>query len=56
MARHFVAVEHAEGVRKFGIDTANMFEFWDWGWRALFALWSAIGLPIMVYLGMEHDA
>ena len=54
VARHFVAVStNAEGVRKFGIDTANMFEFWDWvGGR--YSLWSAIGLPIMVYLGMEH--
>jgi glucose-6-phosphate isomerase len=49
VAKHFVAVStNAEGVRKFGIDTANMFEFWDWvGGR--YSLWSAIGLPIMVY-------
>lgn len=54
VAKHFVAVStNAEGVRKFGIDTANMFEFWDWvGGR--YSLWSAIGLPIMVYIGMEH--
>ncbi|MFZ1326957.1 MAG: glucose-6-phosphate isomerase [Candidatus Contendobacter sp.] len=54
VAKHFVAVStNAEGVRKFGIDTANMFEFWDWvGGR--YSLWSAIGLPIVVYLGMEH--
>jgi glucose-6-phosphate isomerase len=54
VARHFVAVStNVEGVRKFGIDTANMFEFWDWvGGR--YSLWSAIGLPIVVYLGMEH--
>jgi glucose-6-phosphate isomerase len=54
VARHFVAVStNATGVAKFGIDTANMFEFWDWvGGR--YSLWSAIGLPIMVYLGMEN--
>ncbi|MFO1372686.1 MAG: glucose-6-phosphate isomerase [Candidatus Competibacteraceae bacterium] len=54
VAKHFVAVStNTEGVRKFGIDTANMFEFWDWvGGR--YSLWSAIGLPIVVYLGMEN--
>ncbi len=54
VAKHFVAVStNAEGVRKFGIDTANMFEFWDWvGGR--YSLWSAIGLPIVVYLGMDR--
>ena len=54
VAKHFVAVStNSEGVRKFGIDTANMFEFWDWvGGR--YSLWSAIGLPIVVYLGMDH--
>ncbi|MFO7640582.1 MAG: glucose-6-phosphate isomerase [Candidatus Competibacteraceae bacterium] len=54
VAKHFVAVStNAAGVAKFGIDTANMFEFWDWvGGR--YSLWSAIGLPIMVYLGVEH--
>ncbi|PIE83362.1 MAG: glucose-6-phosphate isomerase [Candidatus Contendobacter odensis] len=54
VAKHFVAVStNAEGVSKFGIDTANMFEFWDWvGGR--YSLWSAIGLPIMVYLGIEN--
>ncbi|MCC9000753.1 MAG: glucose-6-phosphate isomerase, partial [Candidatus Contendobacter sp.] len=54
VAKHFVAVStNAEGVRKFGIDTANMFEFWDWvGGR--YSLWSAIGLPILVYIGIEH--
>ena len=52
VAKHFVAVStNAAGVSKFGIDTANMFEFWDWvGGR--YSLWSAIGLPIMVYLGI----
>ncbi|MBE2294337.1 MAG: glucose-6-phosphate isomerase [Phycisphaerales bacterium] len=54
VAKHFVAVStNAAGVSKFGIDTANMFEFWDWvGGR--YSLWSAIGLPIMVYLGVDH--
>jgi glucose-6-phosphate isomerase len=54
VAKHFVAVStNAAGVAKFGIDTANMFEFWDWvGGR--YSLWSAIGLPIMVYLGVDH--
>jgi len=54
VAKHFVAVStNAEGVSKFGIDTANMFGFWDWvGGR--YSLWSAIGLPIMVYLGMDN--
>jgi glucose-6-phosphate isomerase len=54
VAKHFVAVStNAAGVAKFGIDTANMFEFWDWvGGR--YSLWSAIGLPIMVYLGMDN--
>ncbi|PWB58105.1 MAG: glucose-6-phosphate isomerase [Nitrosomonadales bacterium] len=54
IARHFVAVSTNAGeVAKFGIDTANMFEFWDWvGGR--YSLWSAIGLPIALYLGMDH--
>lgn len=54
IARHFVAVStNAAAVAKFGIDTANMFEFWDWvGGR--YSLWSAIGLPIALYLGMDH--
>jgi glucose-6-phosphate isomerase len=54
VARHFVAVStNAEKVRSFGIDTANMFEFWDWvGGR--YSLWSAIGLPIAVCIGMER--
>ncbi len=54
VAKHFVAVStNTQGVSAFGIDTANMFEFWDWvGGR--YSLWSAIGLPIMVYLGMEN--
>ena len=54
IAKHFVAVStNAEAVSAFGIDTANMFEFWDWvGGR--YSLWSSIGLSIALYLGMEH--
>ncbi|NYZ17355.1 glucose-6-phosphate isomerase [Azospirillum sp. RWY-5-1] len=54
IARHFVAVSTNEAeVRKFGIDPANMFGFWDWvGGR--YSLWSAIGLPIAVAIGMER--
>jgi len=53
VARHFVAVStHLERVQAFGIDPANMFEFWDWvGGR--YSLWSAIGLPIALQLGMD---
>jgi glucose-6-phosphate isomerase len=51
VAKHFVAVStNSEEVSKFGIDTANMFEFWDWvGGR--YSLTSAIGLSIMVAIG-----
>jgi glucose-6-phosphate isomerase len=54
IARHFVAVStNHQAVAGFGIDTANMFEFWDWvGGR--YSLWSAIGLPIALYLGMDR--
>ena len=54
IARHFAAMStNAEAVRKFGIDTRNMFEFWDWvGGR--YSLWSAIGLSIALYLGMDR--
>jgi glucose-6-phosphate isomerase len=54
VARHFVAVStNAKEVAKFGIDTANMFEFWDWvGGR--YSYDSAIGLSLMVALGPEH--
>ncbi|WP_035059238.1 glucose-6-phosphate isomerase [Andreprevotia chitinilytica] len=54
IAKHFVAVStNAQAVAAFGIDTNNMFEFWDWvGGR--YSLWSAIGLPIAIYLG-KHD-
>ena len=53
IARHFVAMStNALAVSQFGIDTANMFEFWDWvGGR--YSLWSAIGLSIALYLGMD---
>lgn len=52
VARHFVAVStNAKEVAAFGIDTANMFGFWDWvGGR--YSLWSAIGLPIALAIGM----
>ncbi|MGD9787430.1 MAG: glucose-6-phosphate isomerase [Sulfuricellaceae bacterium] len=54
VAKHFVAVSTNAGeVAKFGIDTAHMFEFWDWvGGR--YSLWSAIGLPIALYIGMDN--
>ena len=54
VARHFVAVSTNEAeVRKFGIDPTNMFGFWDWvGGR--YSLWSAIGLPIALYVGMDR--
>ncbi len=52
--RHFVAVStNAEGVEKFGIDTANMFGFWDWvGGR--YSMDSAIGLSTMLAVGPEN--
>jgi glucose-6-phosphate isomerase len=54
VARHFVAVStNAEEVAKFGIDTANMFGFWDWvGGR--YSMESAIGLSTMLAIGPEH--
>ncbi len=54
VARHFVAVStNAKAVATFGIDTRNMFEFWDWvGGR--YSLWSAIGLSIVLSIGMEN--
>jgi glucose-6-phosphate isomerase len=53
VARHFVAVStNAEAVAAFGIDTANMFEFWDWvGGR--YSMDSAIGLSLMLAVGPE---
>lgn len=54
VAKHFAALStNAVEVAKFGIDTANMFEFWDWvGGR--YSLWSAIGLSIALSLGFEN--
>jgi glucose-6-phosphate isomerase len=56
VARHFVAVStNAAAVAEFGIDTENMFEFWDWvGGR--FSMWSAIGLSLMLAIGPDHFA
>lgn len=53
VAKHFVALStNTEGVTNFGIDPANMFEFWDWvGGR--YSLWSAIGLSIALAVGMD---
>jgi glucose-6-phosphate isomerase len=53
VAKHFVAVStNAQGVSKFGIDTANMFEFWDWvGGR--YSMDSAIGLSTMIAIGPQ---
>lgn len=52
--KHFVAIStNAKGVADFGIDTRNMFEFWDWvGGR--YSLWSAIGLSIACYIGFNN--
>jgi glucose-6-phosphate isomerase len=54
VAKHFVAVStNGEKVAEFGIDTANMFEFWDWvGGR--YSMDSAIGLSTMVAIGPDH--
>ncbi len=54
VAKHFVAVStNAEEVAEFGIDTANMFGFWDWvGGR--YSMDSAIGLSTMLAIGPEH--
>lgn len=54
IARHFVAVStNARAVAQFGIDPANMFEFWDWvGGR--YSMGSAIGLSTMIAIGAEH--
>ena len=56
IAKHFVALSTNEReVRKFGIDPANMFPFWDWvGGR--YSLWSAIGLSIALSIGYERFA
>ena len=54
VAKHFVALSTNEAaVRAFGINPANMFEFWDWvGGR--YSLWSAIGLSIAIAVGMDN--
>lgn len=54
VAKHFAALStNSEAVTKFGIDPENMFEFWDWvGGR--YSLWSAIGLSIAIYIGMDN--
>jgi len=54
IAKHFAAMStNAAAVKQFGIDVDNMFEFWDWvGGR--YSLWSAIGLSIALYLGMDR--
>jgi len=54
VAKHFVAVSsNAEQVGQFGIDTANMFGFWDWvGGR--YSMTSAVGLALMVAIGPDH--
>ncbi|GCE36245.1 MULTISPECIES: glucose-6-phosphate isomerase [Rhodococcus] len=56
VAKHFVAVStHADRVAEFGIDTANMFGFWDWvGGR--YSVDSAIGLSVMAAIGKERFA
>ncbi|MFA6016022.1 MAG: glucose-6-phosphate isomerase [Gallionellaceae bacterium] len=54
VAKHFAAVStNLAATSKFGINPENVFEFWDWvGGR--YSLWSAIGLPIALYIGMDN--
>ncbi|RZN45022.1 glucose-6-phosphate isomerase [Escherichia sp. E4930] len=54
VAKHFAALStNGKAVSEFGIDTANMFEFWDWvGGR--YSLWSAIGLSIVLSIGFDN--
>lgn len=54
VSRHFVAIStNRQKVTEFGINPDNMFEFWDWvGGR--YSLWSAIGLSIALYIGMDN--
>ncbi|MBF0109299.1 MAG: glucose-6-phosphate isomerase [Magnetococcales bacterium] len=54
VAQHFVALStNAQEVSRFGINTENMFGFWDWvGGR--YSLWSAIGLPIALAIGFDN--
>jgi len=54
VAKHFVAIStNRQAVQEFGINPENMFVFWDWvGGR--YSLWSAIGLSIALYIGMDN--
>jgi glucose-6-phosphate isomerase len=56
LPKHFVAVStNTDAVKTFGIDPANMFQFWDWvGGR--YSVWSAIGLPVALAVGHERFA
>ncbi|HDV6999723.1 TPA: glucose-6-phosphate isomerase [Escherichia coli] len=54
VAKHFAALStNAKAVGEFGIDTANMFEFWDWV-CGRYSLWSAIGLSIVLSIGFDN--
>ncbi len=54
VAKHFAALStNAKAVGEFGIDTANMFEFWDWV-GGHYSLWSAIGLSIVLSIGFDN--
>ena len=54
IAKHFIALStNEQAVAQFGIDTDNMFRFWDWvGGR--YSMWSAIGMPIALQVGAEN--
>lgn len=54
IGQHFLAVStNTQAVSEFGIDTKNMFQFWDFvGGR--YSIWSAIGLPIALYIGFDN--
>lgn len=54
VSRHFIAISNnVEAAREFGIAEENIFKIWDWvGGR--YSLWSAIGLSIAIYIGMDH--
>src|SRR5690606_6254709 len=54
VAKHFIALStNAEAVKEFGIDTKNMFPFWEWvGGR--YSVWSAIGMSLMLMIGTKH--
>ncbi|HYD80675.1 MAG TPA: glucose-6-phosphate isomerase [Paucimonas sp.] len=56
LPKHFVAVStNTDAVKSFGIDPANMFQFWDWvGGR--YSVWSAIGLPVALAVGYQRFA